>query len=151
MTTIFDQHQIIRQNASDLISKFSEEQIHKIPKGFKNNLIWNFGHMIVTQHILTFGLSNLSLLIDDEIISKYRKGSSPVIEESKNTVEDLQKVSEKLIDETKDAYNQNRFTNFNKYETSFKVTLNNIEDALAFNNIHEGLHLGYMMALSKNL
>lgn len=151
MITIFDQHQIIRQNAFDLISKFSDKQIHKIPIGFKNNLIWNFGHMIVTQHILTFGLSNLSLLIDDEIISKYRKGSSPVIEESRNTIKDLQKVSEKLIDETKDAYNQNRFTNFNKYETSFKVTLNNIEDALAFNNIHEGLHLGYMMALSKNL
>lgn len=151
MITIFDQHQIIRQNAFDLISKFSDKQIHKIPKGFKNNLIWNFGHMIVTQHILTYGLSNLSLLIDDEIISKYRKGSSPVIEESRNTIKDLQKVSVKLIDETKDAYNQNRFTNFNKYETSFKVTLNNIEDALAFNNIHEGLHLGYMMALSKNL
>ena len=38
MTTVFDQHQIIRQNAFDLISKFSDEQIHKIPTGFKNNL-----------------------------------------------------------------------------------------------------------------
>lgn len=151
MTTVFDQHQIIRQNAFDLISKFSDEKIHKIPTGFKNNLIWNFGHIIVTQHILTFGLSNLSLLIDNEIISKYRKGSSPLIEAFGNTTEELQKISINLIEETKIAYNQNKFTNFNKYETSFKVTLNNIEDALAFNNIHEGLHLGYMMALSKNL
>ncbi|MGB5463369.1 MAG: DinB family protein, partial [Aureibaculum sp.] len=28
-------------------------------------------------------------------------------------------------------------------------TLNNIQDAIEFNNFHEGIHLGYILALKK--
>ena len=33
--------------------------------------------------------------------------------------------------------------------TSYNVILKTVEDAIVFNNIHEGLHLGYMMALNR--
>lgn len=33
-----------RKNLVGLISRLSEKQVNLIPSGFKNNLIWNFGH-----------------------------------------------------------------------------------------------------------
>jgi len=151
MENTFKQNSIIRQNAINLISRFSDEKSHLIPTGFNNNLIWNFGHMIVTQHVLTFGLGNIPFLIDNETIGSFKKGSNPTENNSKKSIKELIEISNFLIIETQKAYNQKSFGNFKKYETSFGVTLNNIDEAIGFNNIHEGLHLGYMMALSKSL
>ena len=39
--------------------------------------------------------------------------------------------------------------NYNSYTTSYNVTLNSIEEAIKFNNVHEGLHFGYAMAMKK--
>ncbi len=35
--------------------------------------------------------------------------------------------------------------------TSAGIRLESVEDAIAFNNFHEGIHLGYVMALKKAL
>ncbi|MDB9932132.1 hypothetical protein OAD28_05360 [Flavobacteriales bacterium] len=45
--------------------------------------------------------------------------------------------------------NTEMFKEFKEYTTSYNVTLSNIDDAVKFNNVHEGLHLGYAMALRK--
>ena len=38
---------------------------------------------------------------------------------------------------------------YNAYETSVGIVLGNIEDALKFNNFHEGIHLGTILAQRK--
>ena len=43
------------------------------------------------------------------------------------------------------------FESFTRYETSAGITLNSTEEAILFNNIHEGIHLGYMMGIRKGL
>jgi hypothetical protein len=48
-------------------------------------------------------------------------------------------------------YQEGIFRHYVPYKTSYGVELNNIDDAIIFNNIHEGLHLGYMMAMVKSL
>lgn len=151
MELAFQQHRQIRQNVKNLISGFTDNQLHKIPKGFNNNLIWNYGHIIVVEHLLTIGLGNLPLQCDDDIINQFKKGSSPKEIEITTSTETLLQLAEDLPKQTQAYYHQNKFTSFKTYPTSFGVTLNNIHDALAFNNIHEGLHLGYMMALAKAL
>jgi hypothetical protein len=40
-------------------------------------------------------------------------------------------------------------TNFQEYETSFGVKLNNIKDAIGFIPVHEGLHFGVSKAMKK--
>ena len=65
----------------ELLQKFIEnhtlEQLNTIPEGFKNNIIWNIGHVVVTQQLLAYKLSGLSMMITDEMVSKYQKGSAP--------------------------------------------------------------------------
>ena len=43
------------------------------------------------------------------------------------------------------------FTSFEYYKTSAGIELNSPEDVLSFLPIHEGIHLGYAMALKRML
>ena len=46
-------------------------------------------------------------------------------------------------------YDNGLFTEYSEYTTSYNITLSSAEDAIAFNNVHEGLHFGYIMGLKK--
>ena len=59
-----------RTNFLNLLNEFSLEQINQIPQGFSNNLIWNFGHLVVTQQLLCYKLSGNEMYISDEIVNK---------------------------------------------------------------------------------
>ncbi len=138
-----------RQNCLNLVRTLSIEQLSKIPQGFKNSILWNVGHLAVTQQLLCYGLSNLPMQIDGQIIENFRKGSSP-----KDTYTQLEweEVLERFItlpEVLAEDWKNSKFTEFNAYKTSFGVDLNSIEDAIGFNNIHEGIHIGYIMALKK--
>ena len=41
------------------------------------------------------------------------------------------------------------FNNFNSYTTSFGVELTSIDDVVKFIGMHEGMHIGYTMALKR--
>ena len=56
-----------------LIESYSIEQLNKIPEGFSNNLIWNLGHIIVSQQGLVYRLSGLPVNVSEEITNKYKK------------------------------------------------------------------------------
>ena len=75
----------------------------------------------------------------------------PWIARSDISFDKLNELSNELILKTEQFYFEGKFENYTPYTTSYGISLNNIEEAISFNNIHEGLHLGYMMALSKNL
>jgi hypothetical protein len=47
------------------------------PEGYSNNLIWNIAHIIVVQQMLVYKLSGLPMMISDEMVEKYKKGTKP--------------------------------------------------------------------------
>lgn len=138
-----------RQNVLRLLEALTPEQLNTIPTGFNNNLIWNAGHIIATQQLLCYGLSGSAFRVDPDWIEGYRKGSRP--EESAGAAE-LARVMEWLTTtaEQLDAdYQSGYFGNFKTYPTSYGMTLGSIEEAITFNNVHEGMHLGTMLTLRK--
>jgi hypothetical protein len=60
---------------SILIQGYTLEQLNKVHEGFNNNIIWNIAHVIVTQQILVYKLSGLPMIVTDEMVEKYRKGT----------------------------------------------------------------------------
>ena len=123
-----------------------------IPKGFNNNLYWNVAHCVVTQQLLCYKLSNNNIIIDNELVELYKKGTKPKAD-APNIIE-VGKVKDLLVtavEQMEKDYESGLFKNYNQYETSYGVTLNSIDDAILFNNSHEALHLGYMLAMSKHL
>ncbi len=143
---------IIRQNRKILyryLTDTPEELLFKIPKGFNNNIWWNIAHVVVTEQKLVYGLSGLPLNISTELVEKYQKGTFPEGKPSDTEVEEIKKLLVELPEITENDYANGVFKNFNPYMTTPKVELNSMEDAIAFNIFHEGLHLGSIMALAR--
>lgn len=131
------------------LTKLSGEALFTIPKGFNNNIWWNITHVVVTQQKLVYGLSNLPLHISLEWVEKYQKGTAPKGNPSEVEVEEIKKLLFELPEQTIKDYQNGIFKGFKPYMTSPKVELNSVEDAIAFNVFHEGLHLGSIMALAR--
>ncbi|MBD8487654.1 DinB family protein [Echinicola sp. CAU 1574] len=135
-----------RENFINLINGLSLDQINQIPKGFNNNIAWNFGHIVVTQQIICYKLSGLPLLVEDDLVEKYKKGTKPEAPISEKELENLKILALSCLENLKNDLLIGSFKEFKEYTTSFGVTLTSIKEAIEFNSIHEGMHLGYAMA-----
>lgn len=135
-----------RKNILNIIEPLSLKELNTIPSGFNNNIGWNFIHIAVTQQLLTYGLSSLPFHLEKDIIDAYRKGSKPEKSFSKETFENVKSLFLRLAKVLEEDYKNGKFSTYKAYETSFGFPLNSIEDAIIFNNVHEGLHMGYIMA-----
>ncbi|QBN19473.1 DinB family protein [Flavobacterium nackdongense] len=138
-----------RKMALKFLENYSLEQLNKIPEGFSNNLIWNIGHILVTQQLLVYKLSGLPMMVSDDMVEKFKKGSKPEQEITQTEVEEIKSLLFVTIEKTNEDLKNNVFKEYQEYPTSTGFVLKNAEGAMAFNNFHEGLHLGIMMSLRK--
>ena len=138
-----------RNNILNSIKGLTFEQLTLIPEGFSNNIIWNVAHVVVTQQLLCYKLSGTEMYLENDFIDKYKKGS---VGRTELTQDELVYIIEQLISlptKLENDYANNVFGNYTPYTTSYNITLSSIENAIQFNNVHDGLHFGYIMALKK--
>ena len=143
--------EITRKNLLATVKDLTLEQLNKIPKGFNNNLIWNLGHVWVTQQLLCYGLSGVPMRASNEMIAKYRKGTKPLDFVGENEYTFIKERLLQSIGEVRADATSGLFTKFRTYPTSYQMTLHSIEDAVIFNNIHEAMHFGYMLSMKHAL
>ena len=125
------------------------EELNKKPRGFNNTIFWNIKHVVITQQLLTYGLSGLPFLVSEAEIEMFRKGTKS---EGKATVEDVELLKSQLfstLEQTIEDYEKGLFKSYTEYTVSTKSTLTTIDEGLAFNNFHEGIHFGYILAMKK--
>ncbi len=140
-----------RNNVLRLTENLSLETLNKIPEGFNNNIAWNLGHLVATQQLLCYGLSGQQILVENDFITKYRKGSKPEGDIDQAQLDFIKNQLIVLVDKTEEDLEKGIFQNFKEYPTSYGIVLNSIEDAIVFNNAHEAMHLGYIIAMKKAL
>ena len=134
---------------SQILPNYTLAQLNKIPPGYSNNLIWNIAHVIVVQQMLVYGLSGLPMKISNEMVEKYKKGSKPEQDATQEEVDDIQSLLLTTIDQTAIDIENDVFKTFKEYPTSTGFTLKNAQDAMSFNNFHEGIHLGVIFSIRK--
>ena len=145
---------ITRANRTILLKfldQFTLEQLNTVPAGFSNNIIWNIAHVIVTQQLLVYKLSGNDLMVSQNLVDRYRKGTKvegPVDQEEVTLIKELLTST---IDTTEKDMDMLLNATFETYPTSAGFTLNTVKDAIAFNTFHEGIHLGYILAMKKSL
>ena len=140
-----------RQLISRGIENLSDEQLLKIPEGSKNNILWNLGHMIVTQQVLHYTLSRLEMRIPKETASVYRTGTSPAVWKETPDIKNIKSLLMELPDTLLEDYESGLFKEFRPYKTSTGVHLNSFDDTITFNHFHEGTHTGIILGLIKKV
>lgn len=146
----FEDLAIIRQHFINLLENYDLKHLTHIPMGFKNHIFWNCAHALVTQQLLTYHLSGNELLIDNDWVLRFKKGTFGEQNVSAEEVGKLIELLDSTVSQTRMDYFAERLSNYQSYQTSFGVRLDTIEDAIRFNNLHESLHIGYVMAMRKN-
>lgn len=149
MTTSIDIHRIARLNVLKIIEGLSLTEINKIPTGFTGNIAWHIGHIVATQQGLIYRLSGNQVTLEQTFIDKYKKGTVPQapidqaeLDFIKNEI--VMQPERLVIDMEMDL-----FRNYTPYPTSFGNTIHSFDEALSFVNVHEGMHIGYLMALKR--
>jgi hypothetical protein len=145
-----DLHQI-RNHFLSFLHKYSLNQLIFIPEGFKNHIFWNCAHVLVTQQLMTYYLTDNEMLVENDWVMRFKKGTFGDENVSNDDVKKLIKLLQSTQISLRKDYKSEKLSYFRSYETSFGIKLETIQDAIRFNNLHESLHLGYIMALSKNI
>lgn len=140
-----------RTNISGFLKSIPRDKMTVIPAGFRNHLLWNAGHLLVTQQLLCYKNAGLPMLLNDQFIDRYRKGTEPQKVDVSADLAVFENHFLPFVDQLAADYQAGKFSQYQTYPTSYNFTLNSIEDAIAFNNTHEGLHFGYMMAMRRAL
>lgn len=151
MDWAFEQGLKIRSIFKTIIEDFQLVDLNKIPKGFSNNIIWNIAHTVVTQQLLVYNLSGLPMMVSDEMVQMYRKGTKPEHDLTQTEVDEIKELLISTMEKTKEDYRNKVFKTYQDYTVSTKSTLTNVDEAIGYNHFHEGMHLGYILALKKSL
>ena len=130
------------------IESLSLEELNEIPAGFNNNIIWNFGHIVVTTPVLCY--VRTGILTDTstvKYISAYAKGTKPTYFVTQEEVDDLKALAISTIETLEKDYNEGKLNNIVPFETStYGALLESIEDVIITTAGHDNTHLGYVTA-----
>jgi hypothetical protein len=145
----FQAHRQVRLNLLEILQDTSQKDLMFIPDGFNNNIYWNIAHTVATQQLLCYYLSGNPFRIDKYWIEMYKKGTLPNLNVQQSEVDDLAFLLTETSKILMKDYDADFFDDYTLYTTSFDLDLKNIQDAIIFNNMHESLHYGYVLALKR--
>lgn len=131
-----------------LLEDLSLEEINEIPTGFNNNIIWNFGHIVVSTQTLSYvrtGITTDTSFV--KYLETYKKGSKPSYFVSAEEVAELKALAISTVEKIEEDYNKGVFETIQSYDTAtYGATLHSFADVLVTTSGHDNLHLGYAIA-----
>jgi hypothetical protein len=148
---LFQQMKFIRDRTIAQLDATSEEIVEVIPKGFKNNLLWNFAHIFVTQDYLLYSFLKEKHQLPEHYLEQFRMGTSPT--DWTNEPPALAEIRTYLIEQPNRIIETFSGRLHEIGEKPFKlgptVTFTTLGEVLGFANFHEGTHQGTINSLKR--
>lgn len=133
-----------------LVEELSLEELTTIPQGFSNNIVWNFGHAVVTLSALAYLRSDIQPGKEVPFFKQYAKGTRPDHVVTPEEVEALKALAFTAIGEVEKDIPAGVFENITPFATStFAFEMDSIDEILTCVLAHTGLHYGYALAIKK--
>lgn len=149
------QLKLFKQNRSNILSilhDHSLEQVNALLPNMRNNILWNAGHALVAQQFLWYHFSGLPLVIPEAMIGKYAGDTVPDGKASQEDFDQLKSLMRSTTDKAIEDYEADRFKEYQGYSSEyFGMRMNSIDEAIQFNNYHEGVHFGHMARIRSAL
>lgn len=131
------------------VEQLTTEQLNKVPDGFNNNIIWNIAHLIASQQNLCYVKAGQGTLVPEGFIQAYKPGTKPEKEVSAEEIEQIKSLLPDTADQLEADLVAHKFDNYSPWVNSMGLELNNINDIISYLPLHEGMHLGYILALKR--
>ncbi|SFS99282.1 DinB family protein [Sphingobacterium wenxiniae] len=131
-----------------LLEELTLDELNKIPEGFNNNIIWNFGHIVVSTQTLCYARTGINTDTSAiRYLEAYKKGSKPTYFVTAEEAAELKALAISTIEKIEDDYNKGIFATIQPYDTAtYGSLLNSFADVLVTTSGHDNLHLGYAIA-----
>ena len=139
----------IRRFLLEFIKDLDIDQLNKIPPGFNNNIIWNIAHLIAGQQGVCYIRAGLKTWVEEDFFNAYKPGTKPVGSMDEEQVEKIKELFFSTLDILEQDYQKALWNSYPAWTTRYGLEVKSIDDAMDFLLVHEGLHLGYVMALKK--
>lgn len=140
-----------RNTFIQLIDSLSVEELNEIPAGMKNNIIWNFGHSIVTTPALCYirtGIWNDASAI--KYFEDFKKDSVPSRKISEEEIDELKLLAISTIESMREDYKNGVFKDAKPFSTTtYGAEMKDFEEVLITSSGHDNMHLGYALAQRK--
>ena len=133
----------------DLVKDLSIEQLNKIPNGFNNNIIWNIAHLTAAQQNLCYVRAGLPIIVEEKYFAPFLSGTKPEKHFNEEEIKSINRILLASLEQFKIDYINGLFIEFEQWDKRYGMKLKTIEDAINFIPFHEGMHIGYIMALKK--
>ncbi|WP_412062790.1 DinB family protein [Rubrivirga sp. IMCC45206] len=146
-----DALQKTRASLGGLLDRLSDEQWLAVPDGVRNSILWNVGHIAVTADLLTYGLARRAVPSPDWAVAAFRKGTAPADWSSAPDIAATRALFDTGLAPLAADLGTDIFADFRPYTTTPGVTLASVEQAVAFNAFHEGLHTGTIAAIYRRI
>lgn len=141
-----------RRRALEVADGLTPEQLLAVPKGFRNNILWNLGHLVVSQQVLCYVKSGLPARAPAYLTPLFGKGTGPAQWTASHVAIDPVEIKTWVKDTVallRTDLEQHAFKSYEAYQTSAGPVLTNIGEALTYVLWHEAQHLGVILSLRK--
>ena len=138
-----------RKHLLQLIEGLSTEQLNQVPAGFNNNIIWNVAHLISAEQGICYTRAGIPFIVEDKHYTPYRPDTKPTRFIDSVEVDEIKELLLTTIDQLETNYQNKTFTTYPLWTSRYGVPITSIEDAINFLPFHDGMHIGYVMALKR--
>ncbi|MEH7390562.1 DinB family protein [Bacillus sp. JJ1503] len=144
MDQIIIQHmETVRRITEQAIMRIPEEVANIIPKGFNNNIRWNFGHIAFVQEKLVFGLLGEEMNIPSNYEQLFKAGTRPA--DWRGTPPSLIEIADVLTEQKARIKDFIQYRMYETLPTPFTnragITFYTAGEAFLFSFYHEALHV----------
>ena len=153
--TLLDQTLAVRQTIVKVLRSIPVEQADTIPPTWHNNARWHAGHLLITPCLLSHGLLKEPLTVPEEYRTWFAKETSPAswadsaaVPAYGDLVDEIVPLAGRLIESFRDRMNSDYIE---PYTTSVGIVLKNPAEAFQMSLMHDGIHLGMLLALRRAL
>jgi len=137
-----------RQKFIELLDSLSIEQLNKIPTGFNNNIIWNFGHIVVSTQTLVYVRTGVKA--DSSWVKyneDYRKDTKPTRFVEQAEIDELKEIAIQSIEQIAKDYENGVFGEITSFSTAtYGYPMDTVEEVIALTSGHDNVHYGYALA-----
>jgi hypothetical protein len=148
-------HQTIQlRHSLKTIFSQEKERAQVMPPGWKNNMYWHLGHLVAVPELITHGMLGEEMRVPAEYRELFGARTMPAdwgerdLPDYDELLEDLSGHVEGFFDEftgrLDDKFPESR-------TIGIGVEFRNIADTVTFSSVHDGIHLGMVMALKRDL